>query len=77
VPIVLKSGSLSLLEPSRPVQACNGIALFVYTCIYREMFILYLTENTVPAVVRNSTKRNAGSLVLPGGKRSDRWALEH
>ena len=24
---VLKSGSLKLLEPSRPVQACNGIAL--------------------------------------------------
>jgi len=24
---VLKSGSLSLLEPSGPVQACNGIAL--------------------------------------------------
>jgi len=23
VPIVLKSGSLNLLEPSRPVQACN------------------------------------------------------
>jgi len=27
VPTVLKSGSLNLLEPSRPVQACNGIAL--------------------------------------------------
>jgi len=27
VMIVLKSGSLSLLEPSGPVQACNGIAL--------------------------------------------------
>jgi hypothetical protein len=27
VPIVLKSVSLNLLEPSRPVQACNGIAL--------------------------------------------------
>jgi hypothetical protein len=27
VPIVLKSGSSSLLEPSGPVQACNGIAL--------------------------------------------------
>ena len=27
VPIVLKSGSLNLLEPSGPVQACNGIAL--------------------------------------------------
>jgi hypothetical protein len=27
VPIVLKSGSLNLLEPSGPVQACNEIAL--------------------------------------------------
>ena len=27
MPIVFKSGSLSLLEPSGPVQACNGIAL--------------------------------------------------
>ena len=26
-PIVLKSGNLNLLEPSGPVQACNGIAL--------------------------------------------------
>jgi hypothetical protein len=26
VPTVLKSGSLNLLEPSGPVQACNGIA---------------------------------------------------
>jgi len=26
VPIVLKSESLNLLEPSGPVQACNGIA---------------------------------------------------
>ena len=27
MPIVLKSGSLKLLEPSTPVQACNEIAL--------------------------------------------------
>jgi hypothetical protein len=27
VPIVLKSGSLKLLEPSGPVKACSGIAL--------------------------------------------------
>jgi hypothetical protein len=27
VPTVLQSGSLNLLEPSRPVQACTGIAL--------------------------------------------------
>ena len=27
MPVVLKSGSFNLLEPSGPVQACNGIAL--------------------------------------------------
>ena len=27
VPNVLKSGRLNLLEPSGPIQACNGIAL--------------------------------------------------
>jgi hypothetical protein len=31
VPIVLKPGSLKLLEPSGPVQACNGIALPFFT----------------------------------------------
>jgi len=30
VPIVLKSGSLNLLEPSGPVQACTGIAFFTF-----------------------------------------------
>jgi hypothetical protein len=29
VPIVWKSGSLNLLEPSGAVQACNGITLLV------------------------------------------------
>jgi hypothetical protein len=27
VPIVFKSGNLNLLEPTGPVQDCNGIAL--------------------------------------------------
>jgi len=27
MPVALKSGSLNLLEPSGPVQDCNGIAL--------------------------------------------------
>jgi len=27
MPIVLKSGSLNLLDPSGPLQACTGIAL--------------------------------------------------
>jgi hypothetical protein len=31
MPIVLKSASLDLLEPSGPVQACNGIALLIAT----------------------------------------------
>ena len=30
MPIVLKSGSLNLLEPSGPLKACNGIALPFY-----------------------------------------------
>jgi hypothetical protein len=30
VPIVLKSGSLNLLEPSGPIQAYSGIALFSF-----------------------------------------------
>ena len=29
VPIVMQYGSLKLLEPSGPVQACNGV-LFLY-----------------------------------------------
>jgi hypothetical protein len=39
VPIVLKSGSLSLLEPSRPVKACNGIAL---PLPYKTVLLLFL-----------------------------------
>jgi len=35
VPIVLKSGSLNLLQPSGPVQACNGIALPFFTLFVR------------------------------------------
>jgi hypothetical protein len=34
VPIVLKSESLSLLEPYGPVQACTGIALPFYFYVY-------------------------------------------
>jgi len=31
MPIILKSGSFKLQEPSGPVQACNGIALTLHT----------------------------------------------
>jgi hypothetical protein len=38
LPTVLKSGSLNLLEPSGPVQAYNGIALFLLlrVCTYTQ-----------------------------------------
>jgi hypothetical protein len=39
VPTVLKSGSVNLLEPSGPVQACNGIALPLHTCVHACMHI--------------------------------------
>jgi len=38
VPNVLKSGNLNLLEPSGPVQACNGIALPFYSPITLPFF---------------------------------------
>ena len=34
--IVLKSGSFSLLEPSGPVQDCNGIALPFTIILFRD-----------------------------------------
>jgi hypothetical protein len=38
VPIVLKFGSLNLLEPSGPVQACNGTVLpYPIHCKIREL----------------------------------------
>jgi hypothetical protein len=33
VPIVLKSGSLNLPEPSGPVKACNGIAFILFLTV--------------------------------------------
>ena len=39
VPIVLKSGSLNLLEPSRPVQAYTGIAILLFLCWYCPKYV--------------------------------------
>jgi len=39
VPIFLKSGSINILEPSGPVQACNGIALITYLLHGAESFL--------------------------------------
>src|SRR5215510_8922910 len=52
VPIVLKSGSLKLLEPSGPVKACNGIALPYKN---NSIFInLDFSVNIVPSLVGHS-----------------------
>jgi hypothetical protein len=37
VPIVMKSGSLNRVEPSGPVQACNGIAFNFYRIILQSV----------------------------------------
>jgi hypothetical protein len=38
VPIVLKSGTFNLLEPSGPFQTCNGIALpLAFTYFFEHM----------------------------------------
>ena len=66
---VLKSGSLSLLEPSEPVQACNGIALpllkFMCTLYLFLLLLLYLYLNalisfTEPIVVVAQHGKRAG-----------------
>jgi hypothetical protein len=45
MPIVLKSGSLNLREPSGPVQACDGIALpfnGVSSCVHTAHMFSYM-----------------------------------
>jgi len=53
--IVLKSGTLNLLEPSGPVQACNGIAVcrLRADCSSLSTCILYchLQRVTIPEAV--------------------------
>jgi hypothetical protein len=44
VPIVLKSGSLNLLESYGPFQACNGIALLVL--LVHKLIIYIYMENS-------------------------------
>jgi len=54
VPIVLKSGSLNLLEPSGPVQACKGIAFLNH--VWKSLFKIQLPYNR--RTVQLATARN-------------------
>ena len=68
VPIVLKSGSLNLLEPSGPVQACNGIALPIYIYIYKSSS--YLTDNTRHSLYKDQSVNSVTEMAncsLPWG----------
>jgi hypothetical protein len=61
VSTVLKSGSLTLLEPSGPVQACNGIVLpilciFLGTVVYQWPCAIYKTGS--PVITSDYTATN-------------------
>jgi hypothetical protein len=58
MPIVLKSGNLNLLEPSGPVQACNGIALpFTVDTLNRCKFVRVLGQFAEKAFNQEKQKR--------------------
>jgi hypothetical protein len=64
VPIVLKSGSLNLLEPSGPVQICNGIALPLPLFYYRTL--VDLNQDLVPDEKHRISSSKSPASVLVG-----------
>jgi hypothetical protein len=85
VPIVLKSGSLNLLEPSGPVKACNGIALPL--CKIKIINILWQIYNCIihccawlnlsPVLLFTCAQRDGTSKSERGGVFTARYALSH
>jgi hypothetical protein len=79
VPIVLKSGSLDLLEPCGPVQACNGTALpFFFTfsvtvfarghAVHFKLRVLALVipyANRIASLLRRITLQSVVCLAVP------------
>jgi hypothetical protein len=71
VPIVIKSGSLNLLEPSGPVKACNGIALplphflqvalllytTTYRCLLRVLCLVRRPVSTLDCLLLNNSNK--------------------
>jgi hypothetical protein len=50
--VVMKSGNLNILEPSGPLQACNGTALL-------EVHLSYLLNAGAPKLSGSTTERHA------------------
>jgi hypothetical protein len=75
VPIVLKSGSLNLLESSGPLKACNGIALPIYYNTTRwflsQFFYEYLANYFYSAMFYSQSRR------LRSGYKSSALTQEH
>ena len=63
MPIVLKSGRLKLREPSRPAQACNGIALPLRILI---IFISLLEARCTSSITGKETLMNSQFPEPPG-----------
>jgi hypothetical protein len=60
--IVLKSRSLSLVEPSEPVQVCDGIALHFYPKVGYSVFL----RNFGKVKVKQSRYRPGVAQRVPG-----------
>jgi hypothetical protein len=62
--IVLKSGSLNLLEPSGPVKVCNGIALPLLAFISFDRLVWSsLSHNSVLYLIRQTVMSRKFSLI--------------
>jgi len=48
--VVTKFGNLNFLEPSGPVQACNGTNLNIYIYVHNLGYVEFLLENAINKV---------------------------
>jgi hypothetical protein len=63
VPTVWKSGSLNLLEPSGPVQACNGIAFFI---MRMQQYLWSIILTSCPSQCPHGLRRRSAAAGLLG-----------
>ena len=63
-PIVTKYGNLNFLEPSGPVQACNGTALLYYIMVHQ---IIKHRTVTLANHIIHLGKRNASKVLKERG----------